>query len=118
MAADTITIYQKPTCSTCRTVYKQLKEMGVDFDAVDYYSKPFSKSKLKSLLVKMGMKPRDLLRTKEIMYKELELGTKTFSEDELLDLMVKYPELIQRPIIEKGKKAILARPPERLKELF
>ena|SRR6187399_1237310 len=113
-----ITIYQKPTCSTCRQVYKALKEGGVDFDAVDYYVDPIPKAKLKQLLGKMGMKPRDLLRTKEEIYKTLKLGERELSDDELLELMVKHPDLIQRPIVEKGARAILARPAERLKEIL
>ncbi|HEY5040226.1 MAG TPA: ArsC/Spx/MgsR family protein [bacterium] len=113
-----ITVYQKPTCTTCRQVYNTLKESGVDFDAVNYYIEPIPKLKLKELLIKMNMKAKDLLRSKEAIYKELKLGEKDRSEDELIDLMVKHPDLIQRPIVEKGSKAILARPAERLKEIL
>jgi arsenate reductase (glutaredoxin) len=113
-----ITVYQKPTCTTCRQVYHALKESGVDFDAVNYYIEPIPKPKLKDLLKKMNMKAKDLLRSKEDIYKELKLGEKDFSEDELIDLMVKHPDLIQRPIVEKGTQAILARPAERLKEIL
>ena len=66
----------------------------------------------------MRMAPREPLRTKEEIYKKLRLGERDLSDDEIVDLMVKYPDLIQRPIVEKGTKAILARPPERLKELL
>lgn len=113
-----ITIYQKPTCTTCRQVYNVLKESGVDFDSVNYYIEPLSHSKIKSLLKKMKMKARDLLRTKEEIYRKLQLGTKEVSEYELIDLMVKYPDLIQRPIVEKGERAILARPAEKIKEFL
>lgn len=114
----TLTIYQKPTCSTCREVYRTLKESGVDFDSVDYYIEPLSKPKLKTLLKKMGIPARELLRTKEPIYRELKLGEKELSEDEIIDCMVRYPDLIQRPIVEKGEKAVLARPPERIKEIL
>ena len=113
-----ITVYQKPTCTTCRQVYKALKESGVDFDAVDYYLDPIPKAKLKDLLRKLGMKPRDILRTKEAVYKELKLGERDLSDNQIIDLMVEHPDLIQRPIVEKGERAILARPPERLKEIL
>jgi arsenate reductase len=113
-----ITVYQKPTCTTCRQVYAALKDSGVDFDAVDYYTDPIPKAKLKELLKKAGMTARDLLRTKEEIYKKLKLGEKDLSESELIDLMVEHPELIQRPIVEKGNRAILARPAERLKEIL
>ena len=108
----------KPTCSTCRQVYAALKESDVDFDAIDYYVQPISKAKLKELLKKMGVTASEILRKKEEIYKKLGLDKKNSSEEELIDLMVKYPDLIQRPIVEKGTKAILARPAERLKEIL
>lgn len=113
-----IVVYQKPTCTTCRQVYKTLKDSGVDFDTVDYYVEPISKIKLKDLLKKMGIPARELLRTKEDIYKELELADRDLKEEELVDLMAKHPDLIQRPIVEKGAKAILARPAERIKEIL
>lgn len=118
MKAETIVIYQKPTCTTCRQVYAALKESGVDFDAVNYYLDPIPKSKLKQLLKKMGLKPRDLLRTKEAIYKTLRLGERKLTDEEIVDLLVEHPDLIQRPIVEKGARAILARPAERLKEIL
>ena len=113
-----ITVYQKPACTTCRQVYNALKESGVDFDAVDYYTDPIPKAKLQELLKKAGMSARDLLRTKEDIYKKLKLAEKDLSEPEIIALMVEHPDLIQRPIVEKGNRAILARPAERLKEIL
>ena len=113
-----ITIYQKPTCTTCRQVYSLLKEAGVDFDSVNYYLEPLPKIKLKELLKKMGIPASELLRTKEPVYKELKLAGKKLTEEETIDLMVKHPDLIQRPIVEKGAKAILARPAEKIKEIL
>ena len=114
----TIVVYQKPTCTTCRQVHAALKESGVDFESVDYYVDPIPKAKIVELLRKMNMRPRDLLRTREPIYKTLKLGESTLTDDEILDLMVRYPDLIQRPIVEKGSRAILARPPERLKDIL
>ena len=113
-----ITVYQKPTCTTCRQVYNVLKASGVDFDAVNYYVAPISKTKLKELLHKMGISAGELLRAKEPIYKELKLSEKRLSEDEIVELMIKHPDLIQRPIVEKGNKAILARPAEKIKEIL
>ncbi|NUM63392.1 MAG: arsenate reductase family protein [Ignavibacteriaceae bacterium] len=113
-----ITVYEKPTCTTCRKVSKILSDNGVDFEKVNYYVEPFSKSQLQSLLKKMKMKPSELLRTKEEVYKNLKLKEKNYFEDEILDLMIKHPDLVQRPIVEKGNKAILARPAEKINELF
>jgi len=113
-----ITVYQKPTCTTCRQVHAALREAGVDFETVDYYTDPIPKTKLKDLLKKMGLSPRELLRTKEADYKTLRLGERTLTDDQLVDLMVEHPDLIQRPIVEKGSRAILARPAERLREIL
>jgi len=114
----TITVYQKPTCTTCRQVHAALVESGVDFDAVNYYVDPIPKKKLVDLLRKMKMSPRELLRTKEQIYKTLRLGERDLSDDEIVDLMVRNPDLIQRPIVEQGTRAILARPAERIKEIL
>lgn len=113
-----IIVYEKPTCTTCRKVTKALLEQVIDFEKVNYYVDPFSKTKLKSLLKKMKLKPAEVIRTKEKIYKELSIRNKNYSDEELIDLMIKYPDLVQRPIVEMGDKAILARPPERIKELF
>ncbi len=113
-----ITIYQKPTCTTCRQVHAALKESGVRFDAVNYYLDPIPKTKLRELLRKMGLSARELLRTKETIYKTLRLGERDLTDEQIIDLMVEHPDLIQRPIVEKGARAILARPAERLKEIL
>jgi arsenate reductase len=95
-----------------------LKESGVDFDTVNYYVDPIPKPKLLDLLKKMRFTPRQLLRTKETIYKTLKLGERDLSDEEIVELMVKHPDLIQRPIVEKGSRAILARPAERLKDIL
>jgi arsenate reductase len=113
-----ITIYQKPTCTTCRQVHAALREAGVDFETVDYYTDPIPKAKLQELLRKMGLSARQLLRTNEERYKAMRLGELDLSDDELVELMVANPDLIQRPIVEKGTRAILARPAERLRDIL
>jgi arsenate reductase (glutaredoxin) len=113
-----VTIYQKPTCSTCRQAMQLLKESGKSFTAINYYEKPFTKTQLRNLLKKAGLSPKDILRTKEDIYKELGLAKRNISDDELLDMMLAHPDLIQRPIVEKGEKVILARPAESVKGLL
>ncbi len=113
-----ITIYHKPTCTTCRQAVQMLKDSGKPFTAINYYEQTFTKAQLKSLLKRAGLAPREVLRTKEEIYQELGLAKKELSDDELLDLMVKHPDLIQRPIVEKGEKAILARPADSIKKLL
>ncbi len=113
-----ITIYQKPTCSTCRKVIKLVAESGQDYEAINYYEKTFSKSKLKGLLKKAGLKSSEVLRTKEDIYKTLNLKQSMFTDDELLDIMIKHPDLIQRPLVQKGDTVILARPPETVSDIL
>lgn len=113
-----ITIYQKPTCSTCREAIKLLNASGQEYTAVNYYERPFTKAQLKGLLKKAGLKATDILRTKDDIHKALDLAGKSLAEDELLDLMIKHPDLIQRPIVEKGEKVMLARPADTIKQLL
>ena len=97
---------------------KLLRESGVSFEKVNYYLEPLTKKKLAELLAKMKMDPRDLLRTSEPVYRELGLGKGEFSDDEILELMVKHPDLIQRPIVERGNRAVLGRPTENVNSLL
>ena len=95
-----------------------LLEKGYDFDRINYYTNPFTKSKLKVLLKKMNMKPSELLRKNEKAYRDLKLKNNSYTEDQILDLMVSDHDLVQRPIVEKGEKAVLARPIERIQEIL
>ncbi|MEO5928610.1 MAG: arsenate reductase family protein [Candidatus Kapaibacterium sp.] len=111
-----LTIYQKPTCSTCRDAMSRLAEAGVDYDAINYIIETPSREKLAELVRKMKMTPRDLLRTREPEYQQLRLDDPAVSDGEILDAMVEHPSLIQRPILEYGDHAVLARPAERVTE--
>ena len=113
-----IVIYQKPTCTTCRSVYAALQSSGVDFENVNYYTDPIPKEKLIELLRKMGIGARELLRTKEPVYRDLQIGSRPLTDEEIVELMVAHPDLIQRPIVERGERAILARPAERVREIL
>lgn len=113
-----ITIYHKPTCSTCRQAVQLVKESGKSFAAVNYYEKPFTKAQLKTLLKKAGLAPKQVLRTKEDIYKKLRLSERALSDDELLDLMIKHADLIQRPLVDAGDTALLARPADSIKQVL
>jgi len=97
---------------------KLLRASGVDYDKVNYYIEPLSEKKLRELIRKMGIKPRELLRTSESVYRELEFGKKELSDDEIIALMAKHPDLMQRPIVERGDRAVLGRPTENVKALL
>ncbi len=115
---DSITVYEKPTCTKCREMDRFLRESSVDFSKINYYIEPLSEKKLRVLIKKMGIKPRELLRTSEPIYRELGLGKKEFSDNEIISLMVEHPDLIQRPIVERGDRAVLGRPTENVKALL
>src|SRR4051794_39539265 len=114
MSDDLITVYEKPTCTTCRRLFELLTERGVDFDRVDYHVEGISEERLRELLAKAGLSPRDVLRTKEALAAE----TDGLSDDELIAFMAANPVVVQRPMVERGGRAVLARPPERVLELL
>ena len=95
-----------------------LRESGVSFEKVNYYIEPLSREKLTELIRKMEIKPRDLLRRSEPVYRELGLAKDEFDDDQIISLMVEHPDLIQRPIVERGRRAVLGRPTENVKALL
>ncbi|HEX2239494.1 MAG TPA: arsenate reductase family protein [Gammaproteobacteria bacterium] len=113
-----VTVYQKPTCTKCRTALRLLKERGVEFDAINYYEQPLTTERLRELLGKLKLSPRDVLRKDEPIARKLEINKRDLSDDELITLMVKNPDLIQRPIVVRGNKAVLGRPPENIEALL
>ena len=116
--SDKIKVYQKPTCSKCRTTIRILKDRGADFEAINYYERPLGVAELRKLIERLGIAPRDLLRKGEQVYRDLKLASLELSDDQLIKLMVENPDLIQRPIVVKGHKAVLGRPPENVDELL
>lgn len=97
---------------------KLLRESGTPFEKVNYYQAPLTEKKLAELVRKMKIGPRELLRTGEPIFKELKLRTADLSDDEIISLMIKHPDLIQRPIVERGNRAVLGRPTENIKNLL
>lgn len=93
-----------------------MTEQRVEFESVNYIKDPLSAEALKTLLRRAGLRPNDVLRTKEDAYREFVAG-KNLSDDELLKIMAAHPELIQRPIVVRGEKAVLARPVANLSKL-
>ena len=114
-----ITVYGKRTCTKCRQLASLLAERGVDFDRVDFHVEGLPEETLRTLLRKAGARPADVLRRKEPIAKELGLTAGELPPDEeLLALMVEHPQLVERPIVERGDMAVLARPTERVLELL
>lgn len=118
MSTDPIVVYEKPTCTTCRKLAKLFREEGIEFERVNYFVEPLDRDELAALLEKAGVRPREALRTREKRYKELGLADEGVSDDAILDAMAEHPELLQRPIVVRGGRAVLARPVEKVREIL
>ena len=114
--SDKITIYQKPTCSKCRGTLAILDDSGQEYESVNYYETPLTVDKLRELINKLGLSARDVLRKDEPAARDLDLNT--ISEDALIQHMVDNPDLMQRPIVVRGDKAKICRPPENVRDLL
>jgi len=113
-----LTVYEKRTCTTCRNLARLLEERGIDFDRVEYQVEPLPREKIAELVRKTGRPARELLRRKEPVFTELGLADRELSDDEAIDLMAEHPQLLERPVIERGERAVLGRPVERVDELL
>jgi arsenate reductase len=112
------TIYHNPHCSKSRETLALLRDHHIEPDIVLYLDTPPDANTLKSLLTRLQLTPRNLLRTSEPEYKTLKLGDTTLSDDVLIKAMIAHPTLIQRPIVTTDKKAAIGRPPENVLELI
>ena len=113
-----LTLYHNPRCSKSRGALQLLEARGLHANVVRYLETPPSAAELKSLLGKLGITARDLLRSGEDEYKTLGLSDTSLSEAQLIEAMVKHPKLIERPILIAGDKAVIGRPPEKVRELL
>jgi len=110
-------IYHNPRCSKSRQTLKLIQERGFEPEVIRYLDTPPTKEELRSLLKKLGLKAEELVRKGEALYKERYKG-KELSEEDWLDVLSQNPRLIERPIVVKGSKAVLGRPPEKVLELL
>jgi len=112
-----VTVWHNPRCSKSRNTVALLEEQGVEAKVVKYLDTPPSRAEIVDVLTMLGLNARELMRTKEDIYKEL--GLKDVSdEDALIDAMVENPKLIERPIVIKDGKAAIGRPIENIIELI
>jgi len=107
-----VTIYHNPSCSKSRQTLALLEEQGIEPQVIEYLQEPPTPAQLQEILVKLKMTPRNLIRKNEAVFKEKQLDDSHLSDAQLIELMCRYPKLIQRPIVIVGKKAVLGRPPE------
>lgn len=113
-----IKIYHNPRCSKSRQTLQLLEDNNVKPEIVEYLKTPPSREELEQVLDMLGLAPRELMRTREKEYKELELGNPNLGHDELITAMLENPRLIERPIVIKNGKAVIGRPPEQVLEIL
>ena len=114
----TIKIYHNPACGTSRNTLAMIRQSGEEPVVIEYLNNPPSRESLVELIQAMGIRPRDLLRQKGAPYDELGLGDPKWTDDELIDFMMKHPILINRPIVVTDKGVRLCRPSEVVLEIL
>jgi arsenate reductase (glutaredoxin) len=116
--AESVTIYHNPACETSRNVLGLIRNSGEQPRIIEYLKTPPSRSELVSLIGRMGISPRDLLRRKGTPYDELKLDDPALTDDQLIDAMIVHPILINRPIVITAKGVKLCRPSEAVLDLL
>lgn len=113
-----VVIYHNPRCSKSRQTLQLLKDQGIEPEIIEYLKTPPDRKRLKEILKLLGMNPRDLMRTRESVYREAGLDDDGLSEDQLLSAMIEHPVLMERPVVLANGKAALGRPPEKVLEII
>lgn len=111
-------IYHNPRCSKSRAALALLEEKGIDAEIILYIEEDFTVEQIKSLLSKLGLSARDIMRTGEDAYKALNLADVTLSEDVLVKALAENPRLIERPIVVRDNRAVVGRPIENVEQLI
>lgn len=102
-------IFHKESCITCKKSISEIQRMKIDIQKRDFFKQPFSETELKKIIKMTGMKPKEMIRKRDKMFKELEFETKKYTDDQIIKLMVKHPGLIVRPIIIADNKAFVGK---------
>lgn len=113
-----VTIYHNPRCSKSRQTLQLVEEQGIKPEIKLYLADTPSAEELKDVLTKLGISARELLRTKEQEYKDLDLKNQDHTDDAIISAMIQHPKLIERPIVIKGDQARIGRPPEQVLEIL
>ena len=113
-----ITLYHNPRCSKSREALALLREQGQEPEIILYLETPPNAKTLKAILEKLGISARELLRKGEDAYKDLNLADEKLSDAALIKAMVEHPKLIERPIAINGEKAVIGRPPQKVKNIL
>lgn len=113
-----ITIYHNPRCSKSRQTLQILRDNGIEPEIIEYLRHPPTASELRDILVRLEMKPIDLVRKEEAIFEKMGLQAAKMTDEALIGFMTEHPEVIQRPIVIRGQRAIIGRPPENALDLL
>ena len=113
-----VTIFHNPRCSKSRAALQLLRDRGVEPTVIEYLQDPPDPEALDHLLTLLGVEPRDAMRKQEKEYKDLKLDDPKLTRKQLVAAMAQHPILIERPIVVRGNKAVIGRPPERVEEIL
>jgi len=113
-----VIIYHNPKCSKSRKALEIIKNKNIEPTIILYLVNKLTKTEVKNLLSKLGLSIRDILRTEEDEYKNNNLKNENLTDNKLVDFLIKFPKLLQRPIVVKNNKAVVGRPPENILNLL
>lgn len=116
--SDNVTIYHNPRCSKSRAAMDLLTDKGIETNVIKYLETPPDRTTIIDLLDMLGLEPRDLMRKGEAEYKDNNLADESLTDDDLVDALIKYPKLIERPIVVKDGQAAIGRPIENIIEIL
>ena len=116
--SESIVIYHNPRCSKSRAALALLRDRGVEPEVIEYLKTPLDADAVRVLLDALGTSARDLLRSGETPYRELGLSESSRSEDDLIAAIAAHPILMERPVVRRGRRAVVGHPPERVADLL
>ena len=118
MSNEKTVIYHNPRCSKSRATLELLEQHAVETDIIEYLEDPPSPEELTRIIALLGVSARDLMRTTEAVYHDADLDDDSLSDEEIIDAICEYPALLQRPIVVRGDRAVIGRPPENVLEIL
>jgi arsenate reductase (glutaredoxin) len=118
MSSKRVTLFHNPACGTSRSVLALLRERGIEPEVIEYLKTPPARQQLRDMIARSGLPAREFLRTREPLYKELDLDNPKWSEDQIIKFLAENPSLLNRPVVETGKGVRPCRPAETVLSLL
>ena len=113
-----VIVYHNPMWGKSRNSVGILEEQKIEYELIEYLKNPITKAELKTILTILKLKPKDIVRTSETDYRKNGLSDIQDNDNKMIDAIIKYPKILERPIIINGNKGVIGRPPERVLEII